>query len=318
MKNEKFIPKAPLFRDPIYDGAADPTIIWNREKKEWWIFYTNRRAFAPNVGVAFVHGTDIGITVSRDAGREWDYKGIAQGLAFEEGKNTFWAPEVIWAKGKYHMYCSYVKGIPENWERERQIIHYVSQDLYNWEYQGAIKLSSDRVIDACVYEVKSGYWKMWYKDERDNSHTWAAKSYDLENWQVLGAEITDCPHEGPNVFQLAGYLWMITDPWDGLGVYCSKDSCVWERKDNILKESGQRTDDTFMASHADVLICDDKAYIFYFVHPEMTLEIKNGENPHQHYEQRRSSLQVAELVYDGNTLRCERNKAFYLDLKSED
>ncbi|WP_019534432.1 hypothetical protein [Paenibacillus ginsengihumi] len=29
-------PQAPLFRDPIHDGAADPTVIWNREAKEWW------------------------------------------------------------------------------------------------------------------------------------------------------------------------------------------------------------------------------------------------------------------------------------------
>lgn len=35
---------APLFRDPIYDGAADPTIIWNREAKTGWQLYTHRRA----------------------------------------------------------------------------------------------------------------------------------------------------------------------------------------------------------------------------------------------------------------------------------
>ena len=26
--------KMPLYRDPIYDGAADPVVIWNREAKE--------------------------------------------------------------------------------------------------------------------------------------------------------------------------------------------------------------------------------------------------------------------------------------------
>ncbi|MBE0698764.1 MAG: glycosyl hydrolase, partial [Anaerolineaceae bacterium] len=41
---------APLFRDPIYDGAADPTIIWNREEKSWWLLYTNRRATAEGPG----------------------------------------------------------------------------------------------------------------------------------------------------------------------------------------------------------------------------------------------------------------------------
>ncbi|MEZ4836778.1 MAG: DUF6713 family protein [Caldilineaceae bacterium] len=37
-------PNAPLFRDPIYDGAADPTVIWNRQEQCWWLLYTNRRA----------------------------------------------------------------------------------------------------------------------------------------------------------------------------------------------------------------------------------------------------------------------------------
>ena len=28
---------APLYNDPIYDGAADPVMIWNREEKSWWM-----------------------------------------------------------------------------------------------------------------------------------------------------------------------------------------------------------------------------------------------------------------------------------------
>lgn len=31
---------APLFRDPIYDGAADPVMVYNKEKKEWRMFYS--------------------------------------------------------------------------------------------------------------------------------------------------------------------------------------------------------------------------------------------------------------------------------------
>ena len=34
---------APLYRDPIYDGAADPVAVYNREKK-------NGGGFTPNVG----------------------------------------------------------------------------------------------------------------------------------------------------------------------------------------------------------------------------------------------------------------------------
>ena len=35
---------APLFRCPIYDGPTDPTLEWNEERQEWWMFYTQRRA----------------------------------------------------------------------------------------------------------------------------------------------------------------------------------------------------------------------------------------------------------------------------------
>src|SRR5258707_3490035 len=52
----------PLYRDPVFDGAADPVIIWNPQMKKWWMFYTNRRANVPGLsGVTWVHGTPIGI-----------------------------------------------------------------------------------------------------------------------------------------------------------------------------------------------------------------------------------------------------------------
>ena len=54
MKNT-VVPGAPLFRDPIYDGAADPVIIWNKQEQSWWIFSTNRRAAAVNHGVSYVN-----------------------------------------------------------------------------------------------------------------------------------------------------------------------------------------------------------------------------------------------------------------------
>src|SRR5690242_6129224 len=44
----KLAPK-PLYRDPVYDGAADPVVIWNPHAKRWWMFYTNRRANVPGL-----------------------------------------------------------------------------------------------------------------------------------------------------------------------------------------------------------------------------------------------------------------------------
>ena len=63
----------PLWDDPIYHGAADPVVIWNKKKKEWWMFYTNRRATIDDTtGVRWVHGTRIGVAVSKD-GNNWRY-----------------------------------------------------------------------------------------------------------------------------------------------------------------------------------------------------------------------------------------------------
>ena len=38
------IAPAPLYRCPVYDGAADPTVIYNHNEKSWWMLYTQRRA----------------------------------------------------------------------------------------------------------------------------------------------------------------------------------------------------------------------------------------------------------------------------------
>src|SRR6478735_11067291 len=67
----------PLYRDPVYDGAADPVVIWNPTVKKWWMLYTNRRAtMTESSGVKWVHGTRIGIAESAD-GINWKYKDTA-------------------------------------------------------------------------------------------------------------------------------------------------------------------------------------------------------------------------------------------------
>lgn len=305
----KIIPEAPLFCDPIYDGAADPVVIWNEKEKEWWMFYTNRRAFGPNHGVSYMHGCDIGIASSPDFGKTWIYRGTAQGLAYEKGRNTYWAPEIIEHKGTYHMYVSYVRGIPQNWECERKILHYVSKDLWSWSFEKELVLSSDRVIDACVAQLSGDRWKMWYKDEKHDSFTYTAYSSDLYNWEAGGAEITDCPHEGPNVFYFHDKYWMITDPWNGLGVYVSEDaSSSWSRCPNILQEPGNRKDDGAIGNHADVLVVKDKAYIFYFTHPQLDATRRNDPSFELQYCHRRSSVQVAELKEENGILVCDRDR----------
>ena len=76
-RDNQRIASKPLYRDPIYDGAADPVVIWNREEKRWFMFYTNRRANVDGLeGVTWIHGTRIGIAESMDGGATWHVPGI--------------------------------------------------------------------------------------------------------------------------------------------------------------------------------------------------------------------------------------------------
>ena len=302
--------QAPLFRDPIYDGAADPTVIWNAEEQSWWLLYTNRRANVPCRGVSWVHGTDIGIASSADGGGSWTYRGILQGLEFERGRNTFWAPEIIRHRQTYHMYVSYVPGIPHDWSGPRSIVHMTSPNLWDWHYESTLPLSSDRVIDAGVMQLPGGVWRMWYKDEAHGSFTYAADSSDLHQWQVRGPVITDCAHEGPNVFRWRGWCWMITDFWAGLGVYRSDDAEHWQRQPNILDTPGRRPDDGQIGAHADVLVQGERAFIFYFTHPDWDRTQQYGMQDVHPYPVKRTSLQVAELDLENGILVCDRSRAF--------
>lgn len=299
---------APLFRDPVYDCPTDPTVIWNEEEQMWYLFYTQRRAGAVAIGVSWVHGSSIGVAVSRD-GSKWLYRGTLEGLEIERGHNTFWAPEIIRAEGIYHMYVSYITGIPVDWDYPRRMLHYISVNLWDWTFAGRVDLESERVIDACIYEVKPHRYKMWYKDEDNGSKTTAAVSEDLYHWTVLGAEVTDCAQEGPNVFELGGSKWMISDYWKGLAVYRSEDFSHWIRCRDILNKSGSRPMDRGWGHHADVVVRNGRAFIFYFCHPYACEGEAEGKEPSGLTEQEwnKAVVQVAELVIREGELWCDRD-----------
>jgi hypothetical protein len=295
---------APLYRDPIYDGAADPAIIFNRQEKVWCILYTNRRANVAGPGLAWVHGTDIGIAASSDGGHTWLYRGIAEGLKYKPGRNTYWAPEVIYFEGLYHMYVSFILGVPSDWSGERQILHYTSRNIYDWQYHSTLALSSSYVIDACVERIPSGKWRMWFKDEKHNSYIYSADSVDLYRWEDHGPVISDRGQEGPFVFQWRNYYWMITDVWDGLAVFRSKDAENWTKQAlHILQQPGIRTDDGAKGGHASVIVQGEDAYIVYFTHPD------EGKP--------RTSLQTARLYLSNGEIHCDRDQPFDFNLKSE-
>jgi hypothetical protein len=292
------------YRDPVYDGATDPVVLLNRERAEWWMFYTQRRASAPGPGVAWVHGTDIGVAVSRDGGGSWLYRGTVPGLDFEPGRNTFWAPEIFWARGQYHMLVSYIQGVPDRWKgHERQIRHYVSSDLWHWSGRGPLNLNSRHAIDAAVSPLPPGGYRLWFKDEERGSHTYACDSTDLTRWTTPRPAITGTAHEGSNVFALGGRHWMLTDEWRGLAVYRSDDLTWWERTGMILDVPGTGPDDTDVGRHADVVECGDRAFIFYFTHPGLA-----GAADKDSYQARRSVVLAAELTVTNGSLLCLRDK----------
>ncbi|GHB59737.1 hypothetical protein GCM10010306_061610 [Streptomyces umbrinus] len=85
------------------------------------------------------------------------------------------------------MYVSVIRGVPTQWAGHTRVIrHYTSHDLFSWTYRSTLPLSSDRVIDACVLPLPTGGYRMWYKDEADDAHTYAADSDDLARWTVRG------------------------------------------------------------------------------------------------------------------------------------
>lgn len=299
----------PLFADPIHDGAADPVIIWNKHTKQWWMFYTNRRAANTDdtAGVKWVHGTRIGIAVSSN-GKDWKYKDTANINYRPDEGYTFWAPDVIAENGTYHMYLTYVPGTFNDWNHPRVIVHLTSKDLLNWAYQSTLPLANNKVIDASVYKLPDGTWRLWYNNEQDGKSIYYADSKDLYTWQDKGKAIA-ARGEGAKVFHYGDQYWMLVDVWKGMELYHSKDLLNWTKQPTrILEQPGKGKDDQAIGGHADVLLNDGKIYVFYFTHPGRA---KGGDPT----DQRRSVIQLTQLFLQGEELKCDRDKPVLISLK---
>ncbi|HRE06215.1 MAG TPA: glycosyl hydrolase [Opitutaceae bacterium] len=310
----------PLFRDPVFDGAADPVVVWNAAAHRWWMFYTNRRANQPGLsGVAWVHGTRIGIAESQNGAR-WNYVGTADLPLPREtagAEPTHWAPEIITAPdGTHHLFLTVVPGIFEDWKHPRRIAHLTSRDLRAWTHRSDLALASDRVIDAGVFPLPTGGWRLWYNNERDHKSIYYADSPDLHAWQDRGkcTGVGERPGEGPYVFRWKGSYWMLVDLWKGLGVYRSDDLATWTpQPDNLLATPGTGPDDGVNGGHPCVVVNQDRAYLFYFTHPGRNGTIAPTDK--DSLELRRSSIQVAELQWVEGQLRCDRDAPVEIDLQ---
>jgi hypothetical protein len=307
---------APLYRDPVYDGAADPVLVWNPKRQAWWMLYTQRRAKLDLPGVEWCHGTQIGVAESRDQGLTWTYQGTLS-LQAADPEYSFWAPDVIRDDtGQYHLFVSYVPGAASthrSWGGQRHILHYTSTDLWRWVFERRIPLASDFCIDPTLIRRPNGAWRMWYKDEGHDSKTYAAESLDLKEWiEVKDPGISKLYGEGPKAFQFQGCYWLIKDPNSGLDVYRSEDLDTWTYQGKILDKPGSRNSDGTIGKHADVVVCGDRAYIIYFTHPytENAPE-RNGISP---LSNRHTAIQAAELEVRNGQLVCDRDKRFRIQL----
>jgi hypothetical protein len=308
---QKTAPK-PLFDDPVYHGAADPVIIYNKAVKNWWMFYTNRRAsLNDSTGVAWVHGTRIGIAESED-GTTWKYRDTTNINYRPDSGYTFWAPDIIQHKDVFHMYLTYVPGIFSNWNHPRVIVHLTSKDLLNWQYESTVKLVNEKVIDASVFQLPDGTWRLWYNNERDGKSIYYADSKDLYSWTDKGKAIA-ARGEGPKTFYWQGKYFMIVDAWKGMEVYSSADLIDWTKQPNrILEDPGTGTDNQAMGGHCDVIVNKDRAYIFYFTHPGRRKDKPAAKNS---FDDKRSVIHLAELKYNNGEITCDRNEPVTINLK---
>jgi hypothetical protein len=309
----KIAPK-PLYRDPVYDGAADPVLVWDHDRGRWLMFYTNRRANAPNLpGVTWVHGTRIGIAESLDGGAAWKYVGTAE-IPYGKADYTHWAPEIVTHGGLYHMYLSLVPGTFKNWDAPRDIIHLTSKNLNDWKYESTLQLASDRVIDPSVIQLADGTWRMWYKNERaKDGSIYFADSPDLYHWTSKGVALPGSRGEGPKAFRWKNSYWLIVDVWEGLGVYRSDDCLHWVPQDQrLVQQPGTIETDRTKGNHADVVVSGDRAYLFYFTHQVGQDAANKGPGWNKH-----TVIQVAEIEYNNGTLSCDRNKPVHIDLLPE-
>lgn len=293
----------PLFRDPVHDGAADPVVVWNSVRKTWWMLYTNRRADVIGQGVEWVHGTHIGIAESSDGGAHWKYVSEAD-IPYGEKDYTFWAPEVVDVGGTYHMFLTVVPGTFKDWGHPRHILHLTSKDLLHWKPMENVNLESDRTIDACVFRMQDGTWRLWYKNEAAGSRIFFSDSRDLEHWTPKGIAIKDVHGEGPVVFRWKGSYWMLEDTDPGLSVFRSLDLETWTRqRDKILEKFGTQPTDRSQGKHPDVVVDGaGRAWLFYFT--QQNGEDKDAAVP---FSERRSVLHVSELHEASGLLSVDRN-----------
>jgi beta-xylosidase len=296
----------PLYRDPVTDGAADVSIVFDQARPRVGdvLHQPPRHPEKPRPrrrGLGPRHADWQG--VSKD-GLAWTYKGVAKIPAACTGQ-TLWAPELYAEGGVYHMWLTVVPGVFHRWGEAgatARIVHLTSKDLKAWTCGDTLDLGSDRVIDASVAKVGDRY-RLWYKDEHRGSRIVAAESPDLVHWTPLGDKpVVDMAAEGPKVFRWKDAWWMVADAWKGLIVLRSDDAETWAlQPTRLLEQAGTQPTDTAKGQHPDVVVSGGRAFLYYFVHQSNEPQAKADP-----YYGQRTVIQVGELKEAGGLLSVDR------------
>ena len=121
---------SPLYSDPVHLAPTDPAVIAGPDGS-WWMFYTQRRAREPDGGNRWVHGTDIGVARSVDGGLDLGRTSGSRPASIRIRAGTRCGRRRwILAGDRYHMFTSYIPGVPDRWDgHPRSILHHTSTDL---------------------------------------------------------------------------------------------------------------------------------------------------------------------------------------------
>ena len=311
----------PLFSDPNYNGSCDPEVVWNSASKEWWVYYTARRA-TRETGTYV--GTPIGAISSKDL-INWKFRGYLT-LDGIEGKpdmpKTFWAPGVISHDGNLHMFLTYKNNANPPWGGKGEIRHYVTplaKPLSGWQKRDTPGFSQPDPIDASILKIDGLFYAYYRVGQGRGIHL--AISKDLNHWNTKGpcGGDVNAPadtrgfdyQEAPYAFSWKGSYWMLTDPHKGLAVYQSDDGITWKQKRRILQEPGEGAADATRARHPSVAVVNDRAFIFYHTEPYRRYPSVPPQQRTQ--KEKLSFLQMAELDIRNGEIICDRNSIINLN-----
>ena len=309
----------PLFTDLNYNGSCDPEVVWNPAAKEWFIYYTARRATRSHASYV---GTPLGVISSPDLS-DWTFRGYCsfdgkQGQT--DNDDTHWAPGIVVSGRQLHMFATYKASAKPPWGGDGVIRHYVApldDPVSGWRLWGVPGFNQPDPIDVSVLNVAGGF-RAYYRVGENGGIQWAS-SDDLVHWANHGP----CPgdlnspnrgygyQEAPYVFRFQNRYWMLTDPHDGLAVFHSPDGISWTQQERILRTPGTRKADATLARHPSVAVVDGRAFIFYHTEPNRPYPSPPPEQ--RTVAQKISFLQMAELKVHNGVLVSDRNAAISFD-----